>query len=606
MLLVIIYLPCYSVPMYIETVPNRKSRPTILLREGWRDGGRVRKRTLANLTDWPASKIVALKAVLKGAPAGTDLESTFEITRSRPHGHVAACLSRLQRLGLHTMLDRCRGKERDIIVALIVARIIDPRSKLATVRGLHQDTLTSSLGELLGLEKIDEDDVYAAMDWLTPRQKKIERALAKRHLQNGTLVLYDLTSTWYEGHTCSLAAHGYSRDGKKGNLQINFGLMCDRDGRPIAVEVFEGNTADPATVATQVDKLRKRFKLDRVVIVGDRGMLTSARIRDDLRTVDSLDWISALRNDQIRKLVNSGSLQLSLFDERDLAEFHDPAFPDERLVACRNPLLAQERRRKRDELLAQTEKLLDNIVAATKRVRRPLTGKVEITRRVERNANKYKMAKHFELQITDTSLGYHRKEDKIADEARLDGVYVVRTSVAEKNLSAQQTVEAYKSLSTVERAFRTIKTVDLKVRPIHHRLEDRVRCHIFLCMLAYYVEWHMRRDLAPILFDDDDRAAANAQRQSIVEPAQRSPSARAKAATKKNADGQPVHSFRTLLADLACIVRNTCKPTDVDVPSFDKTTRPTLLQQRALDLLRVKLAPGNAHCTQLRTIRFPN
>ena len=577
--------------MYIETVPNRGSRPAILLREGWREGKRVRKRTLANLSDWPQAKIDALRAVLKGAPAGTAPEDAFEIRRSRPHGHVAAVLGSVYRLGLDRMLDRGRSDQRDIIVALIVARIVDPRSKLATVRGLHEETLSSSLGELLGLEEIDEDQVYAAMDWLMERQDKIEKALAKRHLEEGTLVLYDLSSTWYEGHTCSLAARGYSRDGKKGTLQINFGLMCDRDGRPIAVEVFEGNTGDPATIATQVEKLGKRFKLDRVVLVGDRGMITSARIREDLQSVDGLDWISALRNAQIRKLVDAGSLQLSLFDQRDLAEFIDPAFPGERLIACHNPLLAEQRRRKRLELLALTETLLLKIVTATTRKRQPLTGQVAIARRVERDANKYKMAKHFELEITDTSFRYRRKEDTIAQEARLDGIYVIRTSVPEDALSAQQSVEAYKSLSTVERAFRSIKTVDLKVRPIHHRLENRVRCHIFLCMLAYYVEWHMRRDLAPILFDDHDRAAAKAGRASIVAPAQRSPSAQAKAHSKRTHDGQSVHSFRTLLADLGSIVRNTCTPTAIDVPSFEKTTRPTPLQQRAFDLLGVKLAP---------------
>ena len=572
--------------MYIEVVPNRGSRPAILLREGWREG----KRTLANWSDWPQGKIDALRAVLKGAPAGTPPEDAFEISRSRPHGHVAAVLGSLYRLGLHRLLGRGRSDERDIIVALIVARIVDPRSKLATVRGLREETLGSSLGELLDLEEIDEDQVYAAMDWLMERQDKIEKAIAKRHLEEGTLVLYDLSSTWYEGHTCPLAARGYSRDGKKGTLQINFGLMCDRDGRPVAVEVFEGNTADPATIATQVEKLRKRFKLNRVVLVGDRGMITSARIREDLQSVDGLDWISALRNEQIRKLVDVGSLQLSLFDERDLAEFIDPTFPGERLGACRNPLLAEERRRKRIELLAATEKRLDKIVAATTRKRRPLTGQVEIARRVERDANKFKMAKHFELEINGKSFSYRRREKKIAQEGRLDGIYVIRTSVPEDALSAQRTVEAYKSLSTVERAFRTIKSIDLKVRPIHHRLENRVRCHIFLCMLAYYVEWHMRRDLAPILFDDHDRDAAKAQRQSIVAPAQRSPSARAKAATKRTHDGQPVHSFRTLLADLGSIVRNTSTHTAIDAPSFQKTTRPTPLQQRALDLLGVKLA----------------
>lgn len=576
--------------MYIETVPNRNSRPAILLREGWREGKRVRKRTLANLTDWPAEKVEALRAVLQGAPAGTAPEDAFEIRRSRPHGHVAAVLGSLHRLGLDRMLDRGQSDERRIIVALIVARIIDPQSKLATVRGLHDDTLSSSLGELLNLGAIDEDQVYAAMDWLIERQDKVEKALAQRHLEEGTLVLYDLSSTWYEGHTCKLAARGYSRDGKKGTLQINFGLLCDRDGRPVAIEVFEGNTADPATIATQVEKLRQRFKLSRVVLVGDRGMITSARIREDLQPVDGLDWISALRNAQIRTLVDAGSLQLSLFDQQDLAEIVDPAFPGERIIACRNPLLAEERRRKRAELLSATERRLDKIVAATTRKRQPLTGQVEIARRVERDANTYKMAKHFELDITDTSFTYRRNEPKIADEALLDGIYVIRTSVPEEALSAEQSVAAYKSLSTVERAFRTIKTVDLQVRPIHHRLEDRVRCHIFLCMLAYYVEWHMRRDLAPILFDDHDREHASAMRSSIVAPARRSPPALNKAHSKRTGTGQPVHSFRTLLADLASIVRNTCTPTTVDAPSFEKTTRPTPLQQRAFDLLGVKLA----------------
>ncbi len=577
--------------MYIETVPNRNSRPAILLREGWREGGRVRKRTLANLTDWPPEKVEALRAALKGTPVGAAPEDAFELTRSRPHGHVAAVLGYLRRLGLHSLLARSRSDKRDLIEALIVARIVDPRSKLATVRGLREDTLSSSLGELLDIEDSDEDQVYAAMDWLIQRQPKIEKALAKRHLEDATLVLYDLTSTWYEGHTCPLAARGYSRDGKKGTLQINFGLLCDREGRPVAVEVFEGNTADPSTVATQVDKLGKRFKLNRVVLVGDRGMITSARIREELQAADGLEWISALRSKQIGKLVDSGSLQMSLFDERDLAEIEDPAFPGQRLIACRNPLLAEERQRKRSELLAATERALDKVVEATTRKRRPLRGQVEIARRAERCASTYKMAKHFDFEITDTSFSYRRKEKQIAEEARLDGIYIIRTSVPQEVLSAEQSVEAYKSLSTVERAFRTIKTVDLKVRPIHHRLEDRVRCHIFLCMLAYYVEWHMRRDLAPILFDDHDRVAAKAQRQSIVAPALRSAAALTKAKTKRTDDGQPVHSFRTLLADLGSIVRNTCTPTAPNAPSFDKTTRPTPLQQRALDLLKVKLAP---------------
>ena len=577
--------------MYIERVPNRNSPRAVLLRESYRVNGKVKKRTLANLSDWPDARIEQFRAFLKGAAVGESAEDAFDIIRSRPHGHIAAVFGSLRRLGLHAVLARANGRMRDIVLALIVARIVDPGSKLATVRGLREDTLSSSLGELLGLEHVDEDDVYEAMDWLLPHQQRIENALAKRHLQNGALVLYDLTSTWYEGHTCPLATYGHSRDGKKGTLQINFGLLCDPEGRPIAVEVFAGNTADPATVKAQVDKLRERFALERVVLVGDRGMITSARIRNDLEPVEGLDWISALRAPQIRKLVEEGSLQLSLFDQRDLAEIRDPAFPGERLIACRNPLLAEERRRKREELLVATEKKLGQIVAATARKSRPLRGKDKIGQRVGRDANHFKMAKHFVFEITDTSFTYRRDEKKIAEEARLDGIYVIRTSVPEKALSADKTVEAYKSLSTVERAFRAMKTVDLKVRPIHHHLEDRVRCHIFLCMLAYYVEWHMRRDLAPILFEDDDRTAARLQRRSVVAPAKRSPSALEKAATKQTTTGQPVHSFRTLLADLASIVRNTCKPAVIDAPPFQKTTIPTPEQQRALDLLQVKLAP---------------
>jgi hypothetical protein len=577
--------------MYIEVVPNRNSPPAILLREGWREGKRVRKRTLANLSDWPNEKIEALRAVLKGAPVGSKLEDSFEIIRSRPHGHIAAVLGSLRRLDLHNLLARTSSRPREIILALIVARIVAPASKLATVRGLRDDTLSSSLGELLGLKQIDEDEVYEAMDWLAPLQDRIENALARRHLQAGTLVLYDLTSTWYEGHTCPLATRGHSRDGKKGSLQINFGLLCDPEGRPVAVQVFPGNTADPTTVKAQVGKLRERFALERVVVVGDRGMITSARIRADLQPAEGLDWISALRAPQIRKLAEAGSLQLSLFDQRDLAEIVDPAFPGERLIACRNPLLAEERGRKREELLLATEKKLDRIVAATTRKSRPLRGKDKIGRRVGRDANQFKMAKHFVFEITDTSFTYRRNEKKIAAEASLDGVYVIRTSVPARVLCADKTVEAYKSLSTVERAFRTMKTVDLKVRPIYHHLEERVRCHIFLCMLAYYVEWHMRRDLAPILFDDDDRAAARLQRHSVVTPAKRSPSALGKTSTKRTANGQPVHSFRSLLADLASIVRNTCKATAIDAPPFQKTTTPTPEQQQALDLLQVKLVP---------------
>jgi hypothetical protein len=574
--------------MYIETVPNRTSPPAILLRESYREAGQVRKRTLANLSDWPPARIEALRAALRGqTPAAVPAAFEFDIVRSQPHGHVAATLGSLRRLGLPALISRRPGRERDIVCALVVARILAPRSKLATVRGLRDDTLTSSLGTALDLGTIDEDDVYAAMDWLLPQQVRIENHLAHRHLKDGTLVLYDLTSTWFEGHTCPLARFGHSRDGKKDKMQIVVGLLCEPQGRPIAVEVFEGNTGDPTTLAGQIDKVRRRFQVQHVVFVGDRGVITDARIREDLAPVEGLAWISALRAPQIQALLQGGSLQLSLFDQRDLAEITDPAYPGERLIACCNPLLKEERARKRRELLAATERELDQIVRATTRTRRPLRGKDEIGLRVGRVINHYKMGKHFVVEISDTSFCYRRDEQSITKESALDGIYVIRTSVPAAALNASDTVRSYKDLSRVERAFRSTKTVDLKIRPIHHRLADRVRSHVFLCMLAYYVEWHMRQALAPILFDDDDPAAGQALRGSIVRPAQRSPKALRKAARKITDDGLPVHSFRTLLADLATITRNTCQPRSPGAPTFEKITTPTPVQQRAFQLLGV-------------------
>lgn len=573
--------------MYIESVPNRTSPPAILLRESYRDAGRVKKRTLANLCDWPPARIEALRAVLRGHTVERSGADDFEIIRSRPHGHVVAALGSLRRLDLPALISRTACRERDIVCALVVARILAPRSKLATVRGLRDDTLTSSLGAALGLERIDEDDVYAAMDWLLPRQQRIEDKLAARHLKDGTLVLYDLTSTWFEGRTCPLAKLGHSRDGKKGKLQIVIGLLCEREGRPIAIEVFPGNTGDPSTLAAQVDKVRKRFKVTRVVWVGDRGTITDARIRNDLAPIEGLAWITALRAPQVQALVEAGSLQLSLFDSHDLAEISDPDYPDERLVACCNPFLKQERARKRQELLAATERDLNAIVAATERARRPLRGREKIALRVGKVLGHYKMAKHFHLDITDEHFTYRRDEERIATEAAVDGIYIIRTPVPAAELNSTETVRAYKDLAVVERAFRSTKTVDLKVRPVHHRRAGRVRSHVFLCMLAYYVEWHMRQAVAPLLFDDDDPAAAEAERTSIVRPAQPSPKARRKAATKRTDDGLPIHSFRTLLADLATIVRNTCQPKLPGVPSFEKITVPTPPQRRALDLLGV-------------------
>jgi len=574
--------------MYIAAVPNRDSPPAILLRESFREGSKVRTRTLANLSHWPAHRIEAFRAFLKGARVGPALDSdSFEITRSLPHGHVAAVLGSLRRLDLDSILAAKRNRLRDLCLAMIVGRLLEPRSKLALVRSLGEQTLSSSLGEVLGVADADEDELYAAMDWLLERQPRIESGLAKRHLTEGTLVLYDVSSTYFEGRRCPLARIGHSRDGRFDRPQIVFGLLTDAQGCPVATEVFDGNTGDPKTVLAQVKKLRERFGLKRVVLVGDRGMITSARIEEDLKQAPGLEWITALRGPAIRKLVETGSLDVSLFDERDLAEISSPDYPGERLIVCRNPLLAEERKRKREDLLQATEKELERVAAATRRVKRPLQGKDRIGLRVGRVLGRFKMGKHFKLDITDDHFAYERDQVGIAEEAALDGIYVIRTSVAAETLSPEDTVLSYKRLAQVERAFRSLKTVDLKLRPIHHHLATRVRAHVLICMLAYYVEWHMRRALAPMLFDDDDRAAAARRRKSAVAKAQRSEKAERKARTKLTPEGSPVHSFQTLLLDLATLAKNRVQPKDGSAKSFEMLTTPTPLQQHALDLLGV-------------------
>jgi transposase len=581
----------YIVSMYVATVPNRNSPPAILLRESYRQDGRVKTRTIANISHLHSHQIDALRLALAGslAAAGPPLPDAFLISRSLPHGHAAAVLGCLRNLQLDSILDPVPCRHRDLVVAMIVDRILDPASKLATARGLHSDTLHSSLGELLHVDSADESELYQAMDWLLPQQSRIEQQLAKRHLCHGGLVLYDLTSTYFEGRHCPLGKLGHSRDGKSGKPQIVFGLLTNAQGCPVAVEVFTGNTADPKTVAVQVNKLRQRFGLSDVVLVGDRGMITSARIRQDLPSSHGIQWISALRANQIQKLAKDGQLQMSLFDNTDLVEIAHPDFPGERLIACFNPLLAEERARKRPDLLAATEKQLEKIAAAVNRPKRPLRGKQNIGLRAGKVLNRYKMGKHFQLRIEEDSFQCQRKTANIEREASLDGIYVIRTSVKQEALTGQQVVASYKSLSGVERAFRSLKTVDLHVRPIHHRLPDRVRAHILLCMLAYYVEWHMRQLLAPILFDDDDKPQAQAARTSIVATAQRSASAKHKALTKQTSDGIKVHSFQTLLGDLATIVKSRIQPKDTNVPAFDMLTTPTIIQQRALDLLAVTL-----------------
>jgi transposase len=575
--------------MYIETVPNRNSPPCTLLRESYRQGGKVKKRTIANLSKWPPELVENFRALLRGGTVVERLEESFDVMRSRPYGHVAAVLGALRKIGLDRIIGGKGLREHALSAAMIVARIIDPQSRLATARGLNDETMFSALGEMIGVEQATEDELYGAMDWLGQRQERIEGKLAQRHLDNGSLVLYDVTSTYFEGRTCPLARLGHNRDGKKGKLQIVFGLLCNHKGCPVAVEVFSGDSGDPSTLEEQIRKIRDRFGLERVILVGDRGVITEARIREELRPVKGLEWITALRASQIRKLVDSGSLQLSLFDEQDLAEIAAPAYPGERLVVCRNPLLAEERARKRSELLEATERELDKIVQAVRREKRRLKGKDKIALRVGKVINRFKVGKHFDISIGEESFSYSRKEDNIAREEALDGIYVIRTSLSSDKLSSEAAVTAYKQLSLVEQAFRCFKSIDLKVRPIHHRLERRVRAHVFLCMLAYYVEWHMRQALAPILFDDDDPQDAQEGRSSVVAPARKSISAKAKAGRKRTKEDLPVHSFRTLLKDLGTICKNRIQPRLPGAPAFDKITIPTPLQHRALKLLRVSL-----------------
>jgi hypothetical protein len=530
-----------------------------------------------------------LRTLLKGghAVAGDGLR----IHRSLPHGHVAAVLGTLRRIGLDGLLGRPQARLRDLVVALLVSRVIHPASKLATTRDLDAATASTSLCRVLGLGEVDESELYAALDWLGERQAAIETALAKRHLQDGTLVLYDVSSSYLEGRCCELAKFGphgeplsnHNRDGKRGKLQIVYGLLCSAAGCPVAIEVFAGNTGDPSTVSAQIEKLKTRFALSRVVLVGDRGMITSARIRDDLRP-NGLDWISSLRAPQIQALVNEGQLQLSLFDDRDLAEIAAPDYPGERLIVCKNPLLAAERTRKREDLLAATERALSRIQDGLRRRRKPI-GAAQIGIMVGAVLDRHKVGKHFRIDVTERSFTHRRDLAAIAAEARLDGFYVVRTSVGAADLAAPATVRAYKSLSKVEHAFRSLKTVDLKIRPIHHWLEGRVRAHVFLCMLAYYVEWHMRERLKPILFDDAE--PDQAERASIVAPAQPSPSAKAKRATKRTRDGLPVHSFQTLLRDLAtCTLNQTTIATGKSIKA-DIVARPTQIQAKAFELLSV-------------------
>ena len=555
------------------------------LRRNYREGTKVRHETLGNISHLPADLIDLLRRALKGEPVGP-LRQAFTVVRSLSHGHVAAALGTLRESGLETLLGSRRSRERDLTEALIVQRVLSPASKLATARDLREETATTSLGEVLGVSDATEDELYAAMDRLLDRKDRIEKGLAKAHLRDGTLVLYDVSGSYYTGTHCTLAKYGHNRDGKKRFPQIVYGLLCSPDGCPVAIEVFEGNTADPKTLEVQIDKLRERFGLARVVLVSDRGILTGTQI-DRVRGIAGLDWITALRAPSIAKLREQGTIRPSLFDQRNLAEVTSPDFPGERLVVCRNPFLADERSEKREELLRATEKDLDAIVAATRREKRPLKGRDKIALRVGRWVNRHRMAKHFELEITDSAFSYRRKEEAIREEAALDGLYVVRTSVPKEAMTAEETVGAYKSLAHVERAFRSLKTVDLEIRPIHHRLSDRVKAHVFLCMLAYYVEWHMKRKLSPLLFSEDDPEGARNERESVVAPAVPSASARDKAASKTTPEGLPVQSFRSLLRNLGTLTQNRMQPRGENAPEFTLLAQATPLQKKAFDLLGV-------------------
>ena len=579
--------------MYIESVPNRDSPPAVLLRESWREDGRVRKRTLANLSCLSADVIEGLKVLLRGGVAVSSASELFTVERSLPHGHVAAVLGSARGCGASAWFGSAPQDLQPLLLAMLVARVIEPASKLATHRQLHDDTASSSLGRVLGVGQCGAEDLYRALDWLHEAQPAIERRLARQHLMGATLVLYDLTSTWLTGRCCELAARGHSRDGKRDDPQIVFGLVCSAEGCPIAVEVFKGNTADPATVAAQVAKLKDRFGIAHLAWVGDRGMLTSARIEQVLKP-EGMDWVSSLRAPQIAQLAQEhGPFQPSLFDARNLLELTSQNFPGERLVVCRNPLLAEERARKRLELLAATETDLAKITAATQRARSPLRGQDTIALRVGRVVGRFHMAKHFELSITETSLAYQRKTQAIEAEAALDGLYVIRTSLPAAQLDANATVAAYKSLAHVERAFRSIKTIDLNVRPVFHYSESRVRAHVLLCMLAYYVQWHMRQRLKPMLFDDEQLDVASASRASAVAKAVRSEHANHKDANKTADDGLPLHSFRTLLKDLGTLAYNVTHTNVSPNTKIVVTTRPTPVQSKAFALLAL-----NPACTQ--------
>ena len=551
---------------------------THLLRRSFREDGKVKNETLGNLSHLPDALVDLIRRSLQGETF-VPLDQAFEVVGSRGHGAVQVVTTAMQRLGFASLLATKTSRERDLVCAMVAARIIAPHTKLATTRWWH----TTTLAEDFGVSDATEDELYAAMDWLLARQGRIEKKLAARHLADDSLVLYDLSSSYFEGQTCPLAKRGYSRDGKKGKLQVNYGLLTDGRGCPVSVSVYDGNTADPQTLIPQISRLHKDFGLARVVMVGDRRMISQKSV-DALREQEGIDWITALKSGAIRTLIDQGQLQLGLFDESNLFEFSHPDYPGERLVACRNSGLAALRAHKREDLLQATEKNLEKVRTMVQSGR--LRGQDKIGVRVGKVVNQYKVAKHITLDISDQAFSFQRKAESIAAEAALDGIYVIRTSLKATRMDSADCVRHYKSLAQVERAFRTLKSVDLRIRPIHHRLETRVRAHIFLCMLAYYVEWHMREAWRELLFADTDQAA-RATRDPVA-PARRSAAAQRKATTRTLEDGTPAHSFSTLMDELSTIVRNTCRTphTGVDGHSFEVVTTANPKQRQALELIQ--------------------
>lgn len=564
--------------MYIDIVPNRKSPPAILLRESVRKGKKVIKKTIANLSSLSIEQAQAIRLILKGERLIRPGEY-FDILNSQPLGHIDACLTAATRLKIGQLIASKRSRERDLVVSMIISRIVDPESKLALSRNIKN----TMLGSLLETDDCDEKQLYDAMDWLLARQDRIEKKLAGRHLRNGGRVLYDLSSSYFEGSCCTLAARGHNRDGKKGKLQVNYGLITDDRGCPISISVFPGNTSDPETLIPQVERLQQNFNLSSVVLVGDRGMISQKQI-DDFSNYQGISWITAMKSGAIRKLLNSGAIQLGLFDERNLFELTHSDYPGERLVACRNPGLALRRTNKRQALLDATCRELEKVQGMVNRGRLKQKGKIGV--RVGRVINKFKMAKHFVLNIDESYFSYEIDEKKVTEEASLDGIYIIRTSLTKKELSAEDAVRHYKDLNHVEQAFRSIKTMDLEVRPIHHRLDRRVRSHLFICMLAYYVKWHMLEAWRPVLFADEDLEAKKDR--DPVRAARRSEAAVGKVRSKELRDGSAVHSFRSLIKNLSTIVRNTCRRKDSQegAGTFTIDTQPSKKQTEAFELIK--------------------